>query len=249
MTKNKLQHFKELKSFDMVFQPRFDEVFNTNYKLKGKWAQDFFHNNNPIVLELGCGKCEYTIGLAEYDRSKNYIGIDIKGARMWNGAKYAKETALSNVAFIRTRVELINSFFGVNEISEIWITFPDPQNNKQRRRLSSSRFLNLFKQFMKPNGYVHLKTDSLLLHDYTKSLLKQNKLTIVKETNDLYHSNLLNDQLKIQTYYEKKFLERNFSISYLKFMINTENEIFEIDDFDNTAYRKKREELEALNPK
>ena len=249
MAKNKLKYFEELKSFDMVFQPKFDEVFNTNYKLKGKWAQEVFYNNNPIVLELGCGKCEYTVGLAEYDQAKNYIGIDIKGARMWNGAKYAEETGLTNVAFIRTRVELINSFFDENEISEIWITFPDPQNNKQRSRLSSSRFLNHFKQFLKPDGYIHLKTDSLLLHDYTKSLLDQNQLAIEQATNDLYHSSLLNEQLKIQTYYEQKFLERNFPITYLKFMLNTEKEIFEIDDFDNIAYRKKREEQEALNPK
>lgn len=222
MGKNKLRRFAENETFENLFQPSFQEVFNTDYNLKGQWRSEYFKNQNPIVLELGCGKGEYTVGLARMFPEKNFIGIDIKGARMWRGAKTALEEGLKNVAFIRTRIEHIKSFFAQGEVDEIWVTFPDPQPrpSKATKRLTSSRFLNYYTQFLKPNAIVHLKTDCQPLHAYTKALVEQNNLKMLDCTNNLY-SEVSNDPiLGIKTFYEQQFLEQGLPITYIKFEVN-----------------------------
>ena len=167
MTKRKLERFTEMAHFRNVLQPGFDEVFGRKHPIMGKWHDTFFGNDNPIVIELGCGKGEYTVGLAKKFPEKNFIGIDIKGSRMWRGAKSAIEENLKNTGFLRTRIEFINSFFDKDEVDEIWLTFPDPQPKKSNKRLSSCRFLNMYSNFLKQEGYIHLKTDSELLYSYT----------------------------------------------------------------------------------
>lgn len=223
MGKNKLARFEEMKGFEHVVQPTIDEVFNKKYKLAGKWASDFFQNNNPIVLELGCGKGEYTVNLARQYPEKNFIGIDIKGARMWRGALTSQEENLKNVGFLRTRIELIESFFLENEISEIWITFPDPQLKKRRakKRLTAAKFLNSYAQFLKPDGIIHLKTDSDFLYEYTLSVIAQNKLPIIFHHNDIYNAQEIDPLLtSIQTHYESIFKEEGQNITYIKFQLN-----------------------------
>ncbi len=195
-------------TFDHVVQAKFNEVFEKDYKLKGNWNRDFFWNSNPIILELGCGKGEYTVGLAKQNPEINFVGIDIKGARMWCGAKTAVDDGMKNVGFVRTRIDLINSFFAPGEVSEIWITFPDPQPKKYYKRLTSSRFLGYYQKFLKHNGFIHLKTDSKELHDYTKALIELNKLETEICTDNLYNSGIADDVLSIRTYYEQKFLEK-----------------------------------------
>ncbi|MCG8412075.1 MAG: tRNA (guanosine(46)-N7)-methyltransferase TrmB [Bacteroidales bacterium] len=220
MAKRKLARFAEMETFDHVIQASFDEVFKTDYKLKGKWNKDFFKNDNPIVLELGCGKGEYTVGLAKQNPNINYIGIDIKGARIWRGAKTVQEENLKNVGFIRTRIGLINSFFSENEISEVWVTFPDPQPKKYYKRLTSTRFLGYYQQFMKQNGIVNLKTDSAELHEYTKKLVELNKLEKIICTNNLYNSDIVDDILSIKTFYEQQFLSQGKPITYIRFKLD-----------------------------
>ncbi len=220
MTKRKLQHFEEMKTFNNVFEPSYYDILNNDFILKGKWNRDYFKNNNPIVLELGCGKGEYTIALAKKNPNKNYIGIDIKGARIWKGSKDATEQKLYNVAFVRMSIENINSFFLSNEVSEIWITFPDPQLKKVKKRLSSSRFLSLYQKIVVDDCIIHLKTDSNILHKYTKTLLSRNKLKIIEFTDDLYCSNISNDILSIKTHYEKIYLEKQMKITYIKFILD-----------------------------
>jgi len=232
MGKYKLARFADNKRFNNVFEPDYTTISSDTFVQKGKWNL-YFKNNNPIVLELACGKGEYTIGLAELYPNKNFIGIDLKGARLWVGAKYAKQNNLNNVAFIRTRVEFIASLFAENEISEIWITFPDPQNKKRKKRLTYPRFLALYKAILQEKGIVHLKTDAYKLHLYTLSLIKRNKLTLIRETSDLYHSDILNEELQINTFYESLFLEKDQSINYLQFLLNADT--FEDSDFDEDA--------------
>lgn len=221
-SKNKLQRFAENETFPNVIQPEFDEVFRKDFRLKSHWVSSFWNNANPLVLELGCGKGEYTVSLAERFPSKNYIGIDIKGARFWRGAKSALEKDLKNVAFVRTRIEFIDSFFGANEIDEIWITFPDPQLRERRakKRLTSPRFLNMYIGMLKPNAVVNLKTDSRELYDYTKSLLEFNKQEILIATDDLYNSPYCNDILSIKTHYESFYLTQGKKITYLQFRLH-----------------------------
>ena len=222
MVKKKLERFAEMKTFEHVVEPLWEEVYNKDYKLKGNWAADFFGNDKPIVLELGCGKGEYTIGLAELYPEKNFIGIDIKGARMWKGAKYADQNGIKNVAFLRSHIEVISSFFAKDEISEIWITFPDPQIKKQKKRLSSARFLNLYKEFLKPEGLVHLKTDSVLLHEFTMDLVKLNKLGLEFSSKDLYAGASDDKILSIKTFYESQYLSYGLKITYMKFFLNAD---------------------------
>jgi len=219
MAKNKLQRFSEIRNFNNVIEINYDDIFNN--KEAGCWQKDIFKNNNPIVLELACGKGEYTIGLAKKNPNKNYIGIDIKGERIWKGAKDAIDLKLDNVRFLRTRIEHLNLVFSKNEISEIWITFPDPflKKSKSRKRLTSLRFLEIYKQILSKKSFIHLKTDSQELYEYTLDILVKNKLRILENVNDITKNKKIRD-LDIKTYYEKKFNSKGKSITYIKFMLN-----------------------------
>lgn len=230
MSKGKRFKFAEVETFSNVLQPAFDDVFGKDYKLKGKWNELFFHNSNPITLELGCGKGEYTLGMAKIFPARNFIGIDIKGARIWKGAKKALQDNLNNVAFLRTRIDFITSFFAKDEVEEIWITFPDPQLKKDMKRLTSSRFLNRYKQFLTSDGFIHLKTDNPELYDYTSRLARFNGLNVLSRSDNLYQSKLNNKILSIRTFYESMWLEEGFKIHYIQFQLNNNNVIREIDE-------------------
>ena len=217
MAKNKLTKFAEMATYKNVFEYSFQELQTNAFPLKGKWGKEYFINDNPIVLELGCGKGEYTVGLARVYPNKNFIGMDIKGARMWSGASDATMNKLENVAFVRTHIEMINSFFDTNEVSEIWITFPDPQMKKVNKRLTSCRFMKMYSQILKDNGIIHLKTDSNFLYTYTKAMIEENQLEVIFDTDNLYESDLESEVLSIQTFYEKQWLSRGLNIKYIKF--------------------------------
>jgi tRNA (guanine-N7-)-methyltransferase len=219
-SKNKLKRFNENDTFENVIQPTRDEVVN-KFKLQGKW-HEFFGNNHPIVVELGCGKGEYTIGLAANNPDKNYIGIDIKGARFWRGAKTAIQNNYNNVAFIRTQIELVDFIFAVNEISEIWITFPDPQIKYKRtkHRMTNAIFLEKYKKILKQNGLVHLKTDSEFMHGYTIGLLHGLGIKINYANHDVYkNEGAPKEVLNIKTFYEQQYLAKNKAITYLQFTL------------------------------
>jgi len=218
--KGKLAKFREMETFEHVVQAPFNTIKTNDFHLKGQWADSFFGNNNPVVLELGCGKGEYTVDLAEKNPQINFIGVDIKGARLWKGAKAALQKGLKNVAFLRTNIEIISQFFGENEVAEIWLTFPDPQMKKTRKRLTSTTFLNKYKTFLKKDGIIHLKTDSNFQYTYTRELVHLNGFEVLAETEDLYESALLNDTLKIKTFYEKQWLARGITIKYIAFRLN-----------------------------
>lgn len=238
MGKNKLKKFAEMETFDNVFQYPFAVVEREGFPLKGNWKRDFFKNDNPIVLELGCGKGEYAVGLARRFPGKNYIGVDIKGARMWTGAKAAVKEGISNVAFLRTNIELIDRFFEAGEVSEIWITFPDPQMKKVRKRLTSTRFLELYRNILVAYGIVHLKTDSPFLYTYTDALVKLNELPTEINTADLYHSDVVDDILEIKTFYEQQWLDRGLTIKYIKFHLDHTTELKEPDiEIEEDTYR------------
>lgn len=221
MGKNKLQRWAEMEDFPNVIQPHLKEILNKDHALKGKWGNSHFKNNNPLVLELGCGRGEYTLGLAKMYPNINFIGIDIKGARLWRGAKNALNENLSNVAFLRTRIEFIKSFFEPGEVDEIWLTFPDPQLKRRRKnkRLTNASFLSSYIEFLKPGGIIHLKTDSHELFEYTIELLEYNKVEILEAIDNLYSGEYKDDILSIKTYYEQKFLEQGINITYLKFQL------------------------------
>jgi tRNA (guanine-N7-)-methyltransferase len=232
MGKNKIQRFAQLKTFSNVIESGIEEVFTKNHPLTGKWASGWFKNSKPIVLELGCGKGEYTVSLAQRFPDKNFIGIDIKGARIWIGAKLANELELKNVAFLRTKIDFISSFFSKNEVDEIWITFPDPQEKKRRKnkRLTSSFFLNKYKGFLKTNGIVNLKTDNSILYEYTIALAKYNNLDVLVQTDNLYHSGFTGKTHDIKTYYEQMFLKENKPIHYLQFTLDGNEKIEETEE-------------------
>lgn len=217
MAKNKLAKFADMATYGNVFQYSFEVLNEKGFPYKGKW-HTYFGNENPIVLELGCGKGEYTVGLARKFPDKNFIGIDIKGARMWTGASQALDEGLTNVAFLRTRIELINFYFAQDEISEIWITFPDPQMKKTNKRLTSTRFIKEYSQIVKEGGIIHLKTDSNFLYLYTKAMIAENSLKTLFDTNDLYNSGLEDDILEIRTFYEQQWLARGLNIKYIRFV-------------------------------
>lgn len=227
MGKNKLARWAELHSFDHVIEPPFEDVFRKDHELKGKWHREWFDNTNPIVLELGCGKGEYTVGLAGLYPERNIIGIDIKGARMWRGAKDAHILGLPNAAFLRTRIEVTGSFFAPGEVNEIWLTFPDPQMKRirEKKRLSGPFFLNLYRQYLKDGGLVHLKTDCRELHDYTVELTRVNGLEVVTMVTDLYNEMPGNPLLSIRTHYEELFLKQGVPITYLSFRLPNDREI------------------------
>jgi tRNA (guanine-N7-)-methyltransferase len=216
-----------MKGFDHVIEPPFEEVFRKDHSLKGRWHSDWFRNSNPIVLELGCGKGEYTVGMAEKYPEKNFVGIDIKGARMWKGARESLQKNLANAAFLRTRIEFTGSFFSAGEVDEIWLTFPDPQLKKKRekKRLSGPLFLNLYRQYLKDGGIVHLKTDSRALYDYSLSVVEANSLPVVSSLTDLYGGLTGDPLLSIRTFYEEKFLSQGTPITYLAFRLPHDKEI------------------------
>ena len=219
-SKNKLKRFKENETFSNVIQPTREEVLNNTLELKGNWNRDFFKNENPIVLELGCGKGEYSVNLATMFPEKNFLGIDIKGARFWRGAKTALAEKINNVGFLRTQIELVDCIFDENEVDEIWITFPDPQIKYKRtkHRMTNPDFLNKYKKILKPNGMVHLKTDSEYMHGYTLGLLQGLGLTIEYAHHDVYGTtNAPKEVTAIQTYYESQYLAINKKITYLRF--------------------------------
>lgn len=238
MSKNKLAKFADMETYQHVFQYPFGKLKTEGgFPYKGKW-HSFFKNNNPIVLELGCGKGEYTVELARMFPGKNFIGVDIKGARMWTGAKMALEAGMENVAFLRTNIELIASFFAEGEVSEIWITFPDPQMKKATKRLTSTWFMQRYQQIMKPNGLIHLKTDSPFLYTYTELMVQHNQYPVVFKTDNLYHSNWVNEILSIKTYYEKQWLERGLTIKYIQFELAPRTEWEEpTEDIEEDSYR------------
>ena len=221
-SKNKLKRFSENETFSNVFQPTREEVVGNEFPLRGKWNSEFFKNDNPIVLELGCGKGEYSVGLAERFPEKNFIGIDIKGARFWRGAKTAVETGMNNVAFVRTQIELINHIFAENEVSEIWITFPDPQIKYKRtkHRMTNAEFLERYKKILKPSGLMHLKTDSEFMHGYTLGLLHGLGHEVIYANHNIYKNEGAPAEVTgIQTFYESQYLEVNKPITYIKFRI------------------------------
>lgn len=220
-SKNKLKRFRENDTFSNVIQPTREELLDGVFKQKGQW-QSFFGNDNPIVLELGCGKGEYSVGLAKRYPEKNFIGIDIKGARFWRGAKTATEEAIPNVAFIRTQIELIEYVFAENEVDEIWITFPDPQIKYKRtkHRMTNSAFLERYKKVLKPDGVMNLKTDSEFMHGYTLGLLHGAGHEVIYSNHDVYRQEGSPEEVtEIQTFYESQYLEQNKAITYIRFKI------------------------------
>ncbi|MDT0675111.1 tRNA (guanosine(46)-N7)-methyltransferase TrmB [Autumnicola musiva] len=220
-SKNKLKRFRENENFSNVIQPSREELTDENFKWKGRW-NEFFGNNKPVILELGCGKGEYSVGLAKQNSGANFIGIDIKGARFWRGAKTALEENLSNVAFLRTQIELIDHVFAENEVEEIWITFPDPQIKYKRtkHRLTNTEFLQKYKHILKPEGFVNLKTDSEFMHGYTLGLLHGEGHEVIYAHHDIYKNEYSPKEVReIQTFYEKQYLERGKPITYVKFRI------------------------------
>ena len=237
MGKGKLKKFQENKTFACLIQPATEDLLGLDHPLKGHWKEQVFRNGNPIVLELGCGKGEYTVALAERFPEKNYIGIDIKGARLWKGAKYATQQALGNVAFIRARVEFIESLFAQDEIDEIWITFADPQERKPRKRLTHPRFLERYRNILVPGGIIHLKTDSRLLHHFTLETARQNGLTVLRHGEDIYGSGMADELLSIQTFYEKNFRAQGIPITYLAFRLDKDGPLAE-PEWDQQPYEQ-----------
>ena len=222
-SKNKLKRFKENLTFKNVIQPSREILVDNNFEYKGKWNDLFFKNNNPIIIELGCGKGEYSTELAKLNPEKNFIGIDIKGARFWRGAKTAIDEGLNNIAFVRSQIELIDKIFSKGEVSEIWITFPDPQIKfkREKHRLINLKFINLYKNILVPNGIINLKTDSEFLHGYMLGLIKSTKfLELIYSNHNIYNnSGAPDDVLSIQTFYELKFLKQKKPITFINFKV------------------------------
>ena len=241
MAPNKLQKFSEMESIPFVFQYPFSVLKEKGFPIKGSWREEFFHNNNPIVLELGCGKGEYTVGLAQRFPDKNFIGVDIKGARMWTGATEARDKGMTNVAFLRTHIEMIENFLGADEVDEIWITFPDPQMKKVRKRLTSTRFIELYRKLLKPGGIIHLKTDSAFLFTYTRLLAETNPeaFKVLACTENLYaNPDTVDDILDIKTYYERQWLDRGLNIKYIAFRVDPVAELVEVEEeIEHDTYR------------
>ena len=248
MGHDKLRKFAENETFSCLLQPSAQELLADGYfnlrdhAVKGHWAERF-GNDRPIVLELGCGKGEYTVALAERDPERNYIGVDIKGARLWKGAKYATEHGLPNVAFLRTRVEFISAFFAPGEVSEVWLTFSDPQYRSENSRLCSPLFLERYRNFLRPGGVVHLKTDSRFLHEYARAVCAANALQVLTCTQDLYAGT---DSIQpvvreVKTFYENLFLQQGYPITYLSFVIEPDGPFVsprDPEEFDTKKWRE-----------
>ena len=229
MGKGKLEKFADMREYQHVFEYQYSVADNVPFQMKGKWNKEFFKNDNPIVLELGCGRGEYTVGLGKLYPHKNFIGVDIKGSRMWTGATQALKENMTNVAFLRTNIEIIDRMFAENEVSEIWLTFSDPQMKKVTKRLTSTYFMNRYRKFLVPDGIIHLKTDSNFMFTYTKYMVQENNLPVDLMTEDLYGSGLVDEILGIRTYYEQQWLDRGLNIKYLKFHLTKEGELREPD--------------------
>ena len=254
MSKGKLQKFAEMETFRNVFQYPFSVISEIPFDMKGGWRTQYFHNDNPIVLELGCGKGEYTVGLARVYPDINFIGVDIKGARIYTGARQALEEGLENVAFLRTSIEIIDRFFSENEVQEIWLTFSDPQMKNVHKRLTSTFFMNRYRKFLVDGGIIHLKTDSNFLFTYTRLMVDLNRLPVLFRTEDLYHTEGIDDEtrkiLSIQTYYENMWIERGLNIKYQKFRLPRTGELQEpdveipLDDY-RSYHRPKRSSLDT----
>ena len=252
MGKGKLAKFAEMAANPLVIECPFAVMQQGDFPLRGKWHSDFFHNDNPIVLELGCGRGEYTVGLGRLCPSKNFIGVDIKGARMWTGAQEALQQGMKNVAFLRTHIEFIQQFFAPGEVSEIWLTFSDPQMKKATKRLSSTFFLQRYRQFMQEGGLIHLKTDSNFLFTYTEEMLKANHLPTEVCTRQLYQEEgeQTGEARSLQTYYESMWRARGIDIKYLRFRLPLEGTLVEPDveiplDEYRSYSREKRSSLEV----
>ena len=250
MGKGKLAKFADMASYPHVFEYPYSVVDDVPFDMKGNWNRDFFKNDNPIVLELGCGRGEYTVGLARCYADKNFIGVDIKGARMWTGATEALNEGLKNAAFLRTNIEIIDRFFAPGEVSEIWLTFSDPQMKKATKRLTSTYFMERYRRFLVPGGVIHLKTDSNFMFTYTKYMIEANRLPVEFITDDLYHSGMDDDILSIRTYYEQQWLDRGLNIKYIKFRLPHEGVLqepdveIELDDY-RSYNRSKRSGLKT----
>lgn len=252
MGKGKLAKFADMERYENVFQYPYGVISDVPFDMKGHWREQYFHNDNPIVLELGCGKGEYTVELAQLYPEMNFIGVDIKGARMWTGATLALEKGLKNVAFLRTSIEIIDRFFGENEVQEIWLTFSDPQMKNPRKRLTSTFFMERYRRFLVNNGIVHLKTDSNFLFTYTTYMVDRNNLPLLFRTTDLYHQDGLDEEtqriLSIQTYYESMWIARGLNIKYQKFLLPHDIALeepdveIELDDY-RSYHRDKRSSL------
>lgn len=239
MSKNKLQKFADMQTFTNVFQcSAADTDLSVSNPLSGNWRQKVFGNDHPIVLELGCGRGEYTVGMGQLFPEKNFIGIDIKGARMWAGAKQAQAEGLKNVAFLRTNIEFVERFFSSGEVDEIWITFPDPQMKKATKRLTSTYFLQRYRKILVNNGAIHLKTDSPFLYQYTLEMLQKNLLPTIASTADLYAEDFSDRILSLKTHYEKQWLDRGMKIKYLCFALPHEGELEEPEvEIERDTYR------------
>ncbi len=263
MSKGKLAKFADMETYENVFQYPYSVMSDVPFAMRGHWREQYFKNQNPIVLELGCGKGEYTVGLAKRYPQVNFIGVDIKGARMWTGATQALKEQLTNVAFLRTNIEIIDRFFAPDEVQEIWLTFSDPQMKNPRKRLTSTYFMQRYRRFLTNSGTIHLKTDSNFLFTYTCYMVEHNRLPVIERTDDLYagcspvccdaiatKDNSLAEAASIQTYYESMWLARGLNIKYLKFLLPHEGLLeepdieIELDDY-RSYHRSKRSSLET----
>ena len=243
MGKDKLKRFAENLTFKCLVQPSFEDIFHKDHPLKGHWNRDFFANDRPIILELGCGKGEYTIALASRNPQYNYIGVDIKGARMWRGAKTATEQGMDNVGFLRTRIEFIDSFFAEGEVSEIWITFPDPQlkTRRAKKRLTSPLFLEYYARFLRKDGWINLKTDSQHLYEYTNEVIRRFRLPCEVSNRDIYGTGYADETLSVKTAYETRFLQMGLPITYTRFSLGGQSS-FDMFDWDGDEKAEKDNE-------
>ena len=252
MSKGKLAKFADMETYENVFQYPYPVVSDVPFDMRGHWREQYFRNQNPIVLELGCGKGEYTVELAKRHPDRNFIGVDIKGARMWTGATEALQLGLKNVSFLRTNIEIIDRFFAEDEVQEIWLTFSDPQMKNPRKRLTSTYFLERYRRFLIDGGIIHLKTDSNFLYTYTCLLAEKNHLPVAQQTADLYNGSVNRDSVavSIQTYYEQMWLARGLNIKYIRFQLPHDGTLEEPDveiplDEYRSYHRSKRSSLET----